>query len=314
MLESLKFVHGAVSEKDIVPVLTHFHIADGRVQGSNGRLVLDSPIAGVPGDIVVPADKFLKAVDTCNGSPNLEIGEMSLTISAGRFKAKLPMMDVEFPHTAQATELRVPVDSQLLTALRSLKPFISTDATRQWACGVLLADGYAYATNNIVLARAPAPDMEQDISLPVWAVDELLRIGTPPESMCMSESTLSFFWSNGAWMQTKLGTGEWPKLGGYMPDDYSGLLALPEGFAKQVKWLTAFCPDPDFPVVALNEDGISTADGATTAEISGYTFAECKFHAKMLLLVLESATSASFEQAPALWKGNDVEGVIVGVL
>jgi len=314
MLESLKFVHGAVSEKDIVPVLTHFHIADGRVQGSNGRLVLDAPIAGITGDIVVPADKFLKAVDTCSGSPNLEINEMSLTISAGRFKAKLPMLDVEFPRTAQATDERVAVDKKLLTALRSLKPFISTDATRQWSCGVLLSEGYAYATNNIILAKAPAPDMGVDLSLPVWAVDELLRIGTPPECMSIGESTLSFFWSNGAWMQTKLGTGAWPKLGEYMPDDYSGLPALPEGFAKQVKRLTAFCPDPNFPVVALNEDGISTADGATTAEISGYTFAECKFHAKMLLLVLESATSASFEQVPALWKGNDVEGVIAGVI
>ena len=43
MLDVLDFVRGSISKKDIVPILKSFHVYDGRIQGTNGRLTIDSP-------------------------------------------------------------------------------------------------------------------------------------------------------------------------------------------------------------------------------------------------------------------------------
>ncbi len=40
MLDTLKFIQGAVARKDHVPALVHFRIAGGRIRGFNGTLSL----------------------------------------------------------------------------------------------------------------------------------------------------------------------------------------------------------------------------------------------------------------------------------
>ena len=55
MLESLKFVKGAVSRKDHVPALTHFQIKNGFVKGHNGTLTLCAPMGRPQGSPLEPA-------------------------------------------------------------------------------------------------------------------------------------------------------------------------------------------------------------------------------------------------------------------
>jgi hypothetical protein len=47
MRDVLKFVSGAVSTKDVLPVLTHFAFRDQRVHGFNGRVHICAPLPAV---------------------------------------------------------------------------------------------------------------------------------------------------------------------------------------------------------------------------------------------------------------------------
>ncbi|MDZ4343969.1 MAG: hypothetical protein U1E51_16235, partial [Candidatus Binatia bacterium] len=72
MLDALKFVRGAVKDSDtVMPVLTHFCIHKGRIQGTNGRISIDSPCPELTFEAVLPADKFLSAIDACKGEPKM---------------------------------------------------------------------------------------------------------------------------------------------------------------------------------------------------------------------------------------------------
>ena len=102
MIETLNIVKGAVANKAIVPVLTHFHIYDGRVQGSNGKLCIDAPLPELSAlELTVPAVKFMQAVKACKGTPKLNVTPTGrLSVSSSTFRALLPLLPAEsFPRS-----------------------------------------------------------------------------------------------------------------------------------------------------------------------------------------------------------------------
>lgn len=64
MRDSIQLVRGAVSTKDLVPVLTHFALSQGWLHGYNGRVHLCAPVADLKHlALTVPAIPFLQAID-----------------------------------------------------------------------------------------------------------------------------------------------------------------------------------------------------------------------------------------------------------
>lgn len=309
MNEALRFVHGAVSTKDLVPVLTHICITDGFVQGSNGWLTLCSPI-GIEGEMLVPAKPLVKALDSC-ASPMLEITETAVIVRDASFRVRIPRNTADtFPWSDRPVGRSMPGD-WLLAAAKALRPFVGDDATRRWACGIHIVDGYAYATNNVILARTKAPDLGEPVTIPIHALDEVVRINEEPTEIIVGESALGIAWGN-RWMRTKQIADPWPDVAGMFKPGTPH--ELPPGIRAEVERLLPFCPDPDFPVIRLRPDGISTDEGAMSAIVEGYDFPEIKFHGKMLLAMLGAATHADFTKSPALWWGDDVEGIIAPLL
>jgi len=179
VIETLRLVRGAVAKKEIVPTLTHFHIYDGRIQGGNSRRSINCECTDLKGfNITVPAERFLKAVDACNGEPKLKVTEGGkLSISRKRFKALLPLEDHDkYPINDNPGDYKNINAESLLLALRTLQPFIGDDATRDWSNGIWIHEGFAYATNNVVLARVEV-ECSDSFILPADAEKEVLRIG-----------------------------------------------------------------------------------------------------------------------------------------
>src|ERR1700748_928221 len=87
LLDSLKFVKGAVSRKDQLAALTHFGIKDGRITAYNGLIALSSPIA-LSLDCQPKAAPFIKAIEICESmeaTPALSITKGGkLTVAAGK--------------------------------------------------------------------------------------------------------------------------------------------------------------------------------------------------------------------------------------
>lgn len=317
MLDTLRLVRGTVSDKDLVPILTHFHFYNGRLQGTDDRVTLDASCTGIEGTLTVPADKFLLAVDACDGEPKLSLSETGrLTISRGKFRAQLQTLPGDsFPRRELLpTDVpRVKAPANLLEALRRLVPFISNDASRPWSMAVLIKDGYAYATNNVQLVRTP---FKSDIpmTIPARAINELLRVALPPLTMCATERVVQFEYKD-FWLSCQQSSLGWPDVAPMFDARPKKIIQVPAGLKKAVERVSRFSPDQAFPVVKITSECVSTLEGVHQATFEGFGLPDCAFHAQQLLLCLSEATHVDFGAypKPIHWYGDGIEGIVTGV-
>ena len=312
MLKTLKLVRGAVAEKDLVPVLTHFHIYDRRIQGGNGRLTIDSSLPELKFNATVPADKFLKAIDACQGEPFMNLTDVNLIIKRDKFRVQLPLADhTSFPLVTPPKVSPVLLSIEFLETLAALRPFVGEDASRPWLCSILFRDGYAYATTNPVIARVPWKG--QDMVVPVWAVDELLRINQPPIKIHIEDNAITFYYKHDTWLRTTLVNNDWPDVEQFFVKRKKPK-KIPVGLKQAVERILPFCPDNRLPEIILGKEGVSTADGAMSAAVEAKVPAG-RWHADNLLLVLNNATHMDLDSWPdaCYWIGNNIEGVAMGL-
>lgn len=317
MLNTLRLVRGAVAKKDLVPTLTHFHVYDGRIQGGNSRLSIDCACTEFNGfNFTVPAERFLKAADACEGEPNLKITDSGkLSVSKKRFKALLPLEDHEkYPLNENPNNYKNINSKSLIKALRMLQPFIGDDATRHWTNGIWINKGFAYATNNVVLARVEV-EVQDSFILPAYAVEELLRIHKMPSGIQVTEQAAYFAYDDGTWIQTQLITGQWPESVADMIIPTDNATVLPKEFTDAITKILPFCPEKDFPRLCLNDGMVATDDGVMSAEVDGFENMGGYFRAEPLLAVAGVANTIDFGSypAPCYFSGDNIEGVLVGV-
>jgi hypothetical protein len=321
MLETLRFVRGAVATKDLIPVLRHFRISGGRIQGQNGRVCIDAPWTGPDMDEVVDAVKFLRAVDACGGEPKISIKDSWLTISRGKFRARLAtLLTSDYPtvEDRQDWPYAVSVGEKTMAALRLLQPFIATDASRPWACSILISGGRAYATNNAVLAVVDMPWWEaQDVVLPDFLVDELLRIGEAPRDLAWSDSALCAHYADGSWLWSKRIEGAWPgtlhQLSAKL-DAVEEWHDVPQDLREALAQLRPFFPDAKWPIVRTGEAGVSTNDGESSAAISVGALPEAAFRMESLDLVATVAKQWNLSESPVPWRAEGVAGLLTKVI
>lgn len=318
MKKTLNFVKGAVSTKDLIPVLTNFHFYNGRVQGGNGRITIDAPLDLRGIDITVPAVPFLRAIDACKGVPQ----ELSFTkngrlvIKRGKFRSMLPLSNPEdFPLISMdlTGHMLWKPDIDLIAALRTIRPFVGEDASRPWACGALFKDGYIYATNNVVMARIPWDMPDGSMNLPSFAIDELLRINEQPDGFMYCDTYAGFFYGD-RWLRSQLFSVEWPDVAMFF--ESADIDNVPQGLLEAVQKVLPFCPDSKFPTITFNEDGVHTADGDMGASVEGFDLTPSKYRAEPLEMVLSHATHIDLTKypKPVPFKGvNGLEGVIIGL-
>lgn len=321
MLDTLKFVRGAVATKDLVPVLRYFRIANGRIQGQNGRVCIDAPWPGPDMNAVVDAQKFLRAVDACEGEPKITEKDSALTISRGRFRAKLLTLLVQdYPDVNADSiiwERRISMGEKTMAALRALQPFIATDASRPWACSVLIDGDKAFATNNAVLAVAEIPEWEWGVVLPDFFVTELLRIGETPRELCWNDRALCARYADGSWLWSKRTEGAWPATLQQLSqqieacEDWQG---VPDDLREAITKLRPFFPDQKFPVVQTGPEGLSTFEGDSSAAVSCGELPKACFRMESLDLVAQHAKEWNLEASPTPWRGDGIAGLLSKVI
>lgn len=320
MIEILRFVRGAVADKDLIPVLTHFSFYGGRVQGTNGRLTIDAecPVELEDLECTVPAEQFLKAIDACGGEPKSikhDTEKETLVVTKGKFRVKLTTRPLdEFPVVEPDSTRRVK-QGDMLGPLRTLRHFIGEDASRPWACGVLLKDGYAYATNNIIVCRTPCTwKGKRAVNIPSEAVEELLRVDEEPTHTSMSENTVTFFYDDDSWLRTQLLSAQWPDMDALC--SARPRKRIPEGLREAVQRLIPFCPDKNYPLINFDGDTVKTDSGNNEASEGGFgDLHPSTFHADMLQAVLDVATHLDLTKYPKAcpFSGKNVAGAIVGI-
>jgi hypothetical protein len=319
LLDRLKLVHGAVGDRTLLDIMTAFHIYDGRLQGMNGRVAIDAECSELKGvSATVEANRFLKAIEGCEGEPTLTQEDGLLCVKHKRFRAKMKLMDsAQYPRqeVEPGKDHKVKDGVELLEALRILRPFVSQDASRPWSMGVLLRDGFAYATNNVILLRVPVGFAVPPTVIPVFAIDELLRIGCAPDAVRLADTSLYFQFAS-FWLRSQLMATPWPDAPALFKDWPKRITKLPDGIREALAKIEQFIPDEKYPVIFLGDGGIATMEGDYSAQVEGFKLPKSAFRVEHLKLLFEVASHVEFSIYPGRcpFKGDaKVEGFIVGV-
>lgn len=215
MLDVLKFVKGSVAKKDPIPALTHFSIKNGVIRGFNGIICMAAPIA-LSLDCQPKAIPFTKAIEICEGIDAPPAFSMTkagkLTIAASKFKVHIECIQDDFPPIEPEGQ-RVELQPGLMAAFKTLAPMIAEDASRPWARGILLRDGSAFATNNVVIGQYwVGVNLPFDMNIPEECIKELLRVKMDPAAVSATARSVTFHYADGRWIKSQLLTTDWPNV------------------------------------------------------------------------------------------------------
>ena len=215
----LSWLKEAISTKGM-GALDHYQISTDEIRAADGFITAGHPWEWPLGRdrIWVPRDELEKIINRMPQEPRLELNGEELVIKCGRFRGRvqiLPNSNVDY--SSLETEDWRPIPMHLLPMLAALRPFISANAVQQWAMSVALENGWAYATNNIVLAGGKCAGLDSiNLLLPAWAIDFILKRSENLTHWTWNENHFGFRWRNGAWLKSLALIGQFPEKGADM--------------------------------------------------------------------------------------------------
>jgi hypothetical protein len=212
-------------------------------------------------------------------------------------------------------ENRFPVPPDFLTVIKTLRPFVSKDASRPWSMGVLLDNGFAYATNNIILVRQSIPWIHHPVVIPLRALDDLLAVQENPVALSSNENSVTFYYRNESWLKTQVVLAPWPDIGALLDAATIPEEPVPQSLLEDVIKVRQFCTNTKFPQVTLGEN-VESDDGGDKAIVEGYALTKSVWHADHLEMVLRNATKIDFTNYPkpcSFANDSGLFGVFVGV-
>lgn len=315
MLSSLKFVQGAVAKKDFVPALNHFRIEGGRVKGQNGMIALSGPI-DLDLSITPKAVEFTKAIQACNDTISLHLTPAGrLSIKSGRFKAFVDCLSEPFP-AVEPEGAEIKLDGTFLEVVKQLAPFIAEDASRPWARGILFRGASAFATNNVVLVeRWLGYNFPVAINVPKQAVSELLRINEEPERLQVTESSVTFHFSNARWLRTQTYGLEWPDVSRVLNQPGTPM-PFPKTLFSAIETLVPFVGEQS-KIFFMPDGSITTSEsegqGASVALDPFGALGTYNIHQVMLLQGVATKIDLTRYPAPCIFYGDRIRGALVGM-
>lgn len=310
--ETAKLVRSVVAERGLLPIMSNFHIYDGRIQGTDGKMTLDAPWDWDGEPINLLAEPLVRAFENME-TPKLELKGDHLLAKHKRMRVKIPVSLEQFPRCPEPEGEWHVIDNTFLEACARLRAFVGSDMARQWSNAVLVRDGWIYATNNVSMARTKFAWQGPDFTLPAYALDQLQRMQRELDGVIIEPEKKVAFRMDDVWLESSVYTGAWPDVHTMIPDT-GDLPELPEGMLEAVDKILPFVPDKRFPVICLKEDKISTMDGAQSAEIDLSCAVEGSYHATPLRTVLAYARYADFSVYPQAVPFRNAAGTLEGLL
>lgn len=302
----------------LLPILSDLHIyttpTGNRLQAGNGRYYVDGP-TDLPA-MTVNADRLVTAFSACGDDPTLSLTDVNLTVKRGRVKARVSLTPTEYPKVAPTPPGGAAL-AGVVEVLGLLAPYVAEDASRPWATSVCLSGGYAYATNNVIVARHPLPSpVTTPVNIPGVVIPALAAFGEARD-VGYDGAAVTFYYEDGTWVRTSLVTGDWPTA------TVDGMLAAVPGDAWTLvddalaNMLTsaAKLSEARHPIVEFNGNGFSLTDQSFQAEDVDGVPAEGRVAAKMAALVFGRAEAVQWHTPRKdvhAFKHADLLGVLGG--
>lgn len=287
-----------------------------RAQAQNGRYTVDAP-TDLPA-MLVNADRLLAVVNACNSNSEARFSctESNLTVTAGRLKARVALLDPgQYPRTTP-TEKIAHSAASLAGALRSLLPFVAEDASRPWATSICVTATHAYATNNVIMARIAVDiGVETPVNLPGASIDAILACGEI-ERIRADELSVTFYMTGDIWVKCQLVSGEWPtSTVDQLLESLPSTWVQPHPELRNMMEVAAKLADTRHPVAVFTDGELHLEDGSLVASDLQPLPASGKVNARMTALVLETATGVQWHtprQDVHAFRAGNLVGVFGG--
>lgn len=214
----------------------------------------------------------------------------------------------------------MPVTGDFVGALRTLAPLMSDDASRPWACGVMVQSKSAYATNNVIVAEYwHGLEFPCRITIPAQAVNEILKVKEEVTHVQMDEGSITVWFGPDKWLRTIVLEDAFPdRLPAVMDSPGQPPVALSNypGFFDALRKLDKFTAQ-DNRVIFLDGAFTTSKDDGTgaTVEVPGLVAGPC-FQQKYLSLIESVATHVDFTPypKPCRFFGGRLRGIIAGMM
>jgi len=192
------------------------------------------------------AAPFISAIAACErleAVPSLSLQSSGrLRIVAGKFRVNIECSPDDFPHYLPEGQY-IDLQPGLLKAFEILEPFVGEDASRPWARGVLIRDGSAFATNNVVIGQYWLGwKFSFDMNIPDECIREVIRVRKEPTGISASDRSVAFHYDDGRWIRTQLLTTSWPSIEPVL-DRPATAIAIPPDFFDGLDYLEPYCDD-----------------------------------------------------------------------
>lgn len=316
-LKTLKYLCAHIGT--LLPAFQKLHVYDNvhgerRAQVNNGRYTVDVP-CNMP-VCTVDAAKLASAWGVCDGDPTFRVTDASLMVLGLARRSRLGLSDpTAYPRTSPTpiTSHTAPGVSALIEQLR---PFVATDSSKIWANGICLHNGFAYATNNVILCRVPFPTvLPATVIVPSACFDAVVMLGEPVD-MGVEENSVTFYFEEDVWVKTLLIAGSWPTG---TVDDYVNQLneakwSTPHSLLAGVLQAAVTLADARIPIVEFREGGLRLLDETFEADDLELPTAG-RLNARMATLVFEHATAIQWhtpKQDAHAFKVGEVIGLFGG--
>lgn len=120
--------------------------------------------------VIISGDKLTKAWSDADRS-RMSVTQTFMTIMRGTSsRYRLPLLDIaQFAAPTQFPEIRQAIGVEQVQAIHHAAKFASENAVHPWACGVILHNGQAIATNNKMVVAAYT-GLALEGTMPYWSL------------------------------------------------------------------------------------------------------------------------------------------------
>jgi hypothetical protein len=316
MLKALKFVQGSVGKLGDENALEHFQIRAGRVTGHNGVLAISVPIA-LDMECQPNAKQLIQAIVKCEDAASLTLmSSGKLKVASGKFKAMVACHPEDLPiPVPEGLRVQINGDS-LVKAFKTLVKFVGNDSSRPWSNGILLKQQSAYATNNgAAVEYWLGQPMPFTVNVPLAAVKEIIRVGTPPVFAMATPKAISFHYEDESWIRTATLSSEWPDMAMVLGRQ-ANAIPFQEGFFEALDAVKPFVDALQRVHLLAGALG-TTADGDATGAVYSVEGQEPGgvFQWAILDMLRGVADKIDFSTypKPCLFYGDQLRGAIMGM-
>lgn len=315
---TIAWLNSALAGTDQGGGMDYYKVNGSTVSATDGLITACAPWRW-GGKFFVPGSEFEKILKRLPDDPVITTVEGGIKIKSGRFNGTiqaLPLEEWAYPGMDKAKWKKIPVG--LLDVFEALRPFVSENDSPAWANCIALEGGWAYATNNIVIAGAACVGIGATALLPMRSIDFVLSRAKDLVEWTWDDAFVAFRWANGSWMRSQLIVGRFPEKAAAMVRSAHKAKAtqkIDDKFREAFERVAELAED----TVAIYAKKIESKFGKAVIE-EGINCeipkgaAYSSFGSKFLVPALKAAHSWS----PSVWpepvpfRGDLVSGYIVG--